>query len=660
MPRFEMDPRSWEKAKDVIAGALKRSPSERDAFVRDHCPDEALRAEVDALLKEYEEAPDFLEQPPLLDEPDESDQLDDLPPGTHVGPYIIIDRLGRGGMGQVFLGSDPRLNRKVALKCLISTLYGADDRLPRILEEARAAACINHPNVATVHDVIEHESRAFIVMEYVAGESLAARMARERIPMDRVVTIGCQLAAALSAAHARGIIHRDLKPANIQISLDGSAKVLDFGVAKLAQSWAPASSGASTASRSAHGGRGRAGGGTPPYMSPEQLLDRPVDERSDIYSLGVVLFEMATGHRPYATTDALDLLERHAKGAPRADSLDTRVPRELADVIEKALASDLTHRYQSAQEVKTALEGVERRLYIAPPDPPEPIRRLFTRVAMGLGITVVALGGTGFVTTVGFNNTFGRVGEFARFGTEPWGAYFSWGVLAAFPSIVMMTLAALITLAGTLVAGILRLIGPVRRALDGLGAWLRRAAVTADLDNPVVLAQRLTGVSILMLIVLYWSYVDVIRAWTAFFNSSPIERILPMGPTKFARLYYKVTLDVMTLAFGFGLFKVIQFRKRQRVRDGKLVVALQAGVVAILILMNVWSYRTLSYREFERVEWAGARCYITGQSAGEVLILCPSSDPPRNRTVRQNDPGLRRTGIIENVFDGLNAAGPDR
>src|SRR5262249_12035236 len=152
----------------------KLPPAERAAFVRERCPDPVLRDEIEAMLRAYDEDPDFLEQaaaPP----PDAADDLVDLQPGAQVGPYVILGRLGRGGMGQVFLGNDPRLDRRVALKCLIASPIAADDRRHRILREARAAAGINHPNVATVHEFVEHAGRAFIVMEYVEGESLAAR-----------------------------------------------------------------------------------------------------------------------------------------------------------------------------------------------------------------------------------------------------------------------------------------------------------------------------------------------------------------------------------------------------------------------------------------------------------------------------------------------------
>jgi eukaryotic-like serine/threonine-protein kinase len=353
------DPATWEKAKDVISDALKLPPAERAAFVRERCPDPVLRDEIDAMLRAYDEDPDFLEQAatgaPLRDDRDE---LRDLKPGVQVGPYVILGRLGRGGMGQVFLGNDPRLDRRVALKCLISSPLEADERRHRILREARAAAGINHPNVATVHEFVEHAGRAFIVMEYVEGESLAARLKRERLPIDVVVAVGRQLVAALAAAHASGVIHRDLKPANIQLLPDGTVKVLDFGVAK-AMAIASSSS-ATTRRHTSTDPEGRyIQAGTPGYMSPEQMLGRDVDDRSDIFSLGVVLYEMTTGRRPFTKSDPLDLVVTMAKRLPRVDAGDTRVPHALADVIAKALEVDPADRFQSAVEMEHALAALD-------------------------------------------------------------------------------------------------------------------------------------------------------------------------------------------------------------------------------------------------------------------------------------------------------------
>src|SRR5436309_5597329 len=198
---------NWVETQQLLTATFAQPPGDREQFVREHCVDPVLRDTIAALVKPLAtlDAPAIGESPP------------DLPSGSRVGPYVILHRLGRGGMGEVFLGRDPRLDRSVALKCLLTSRGGTEDLRARVVREARAAARITHTNVAAVYDVVEHEGRAFIVMEYVEGESLAVLLKRGSLTPARVIAIGRQIAAALAAAHGGGIVHRDLKPANIQV-----------------------------------------------------------------------------------------------------------------------------------------------------------------------------------------------------------------------------------------------------------------------------------------------------------------------------------------------------------------------------------------------------------------------------------------------------------
>jgi eukaryotic-like serine/threonine-protein kinase len=273
-----------------------------------------------------------------------------------VGPYHILAKLGAGGMGEVLLGHDPRLQRQVALKCLTAVEAQPGDVRARVLREARAAARLNHPNIAGVYDVLEDHGRTFIVMEYVEGETLSARLARGPMSMDEVRRVGRQLASALAAAHAQGVIHRDLKPANIQVAPDGSIKILDFGVAKLSSARAvgpDAPTEHATAEPTLTGNPG-----TLAYMSPEQLMKQEVDGRSDIYSAGVILFLMATGRRPFQTDDAVTYgVAVSTLAAPAAASVNPDVPADLDATIARALERDPRNRFQSAREFEDALAG---------------------------------------------------------------------------------------------------------------------------------------------------------------------------------------------------------------------------------------------------------------------------------------------------------------
>src|SRR5215470_5520825 len=231
-----MDADSWRQAKSVLEAALLCAPAERDAFVAGRCADPSLRREVLACLNEHDES--FLESALTISNTYETaTSADDVepPPDVHpgeriAGRYEIVRRLGAGGMGAVFLAKDIDLERPVALKFLIAAASAGDIRA-RIFHEARAAARIIHPNIALVYEVGVHDGRAFLVMEYVEGENLAQMLKRERPSLEKILTVGRQLASALVVAHEKGIIHRDLKPANIQLARDGSAKILDFGVA---------------------------------------------------------------------------------------------------------------------------------------------------------------------------------------------------------------------------------------------------------------------------------------------------------------------------------------------------------------------------------------------------------------------------------------------
>jgi len=648
-----MEPASWERAKQIIGEAMTLPPGEREAFVRRTCSETPeLCQEILPLLDD----PEFPTRECSGAEEPDRDRREDLVPGSRVGPYVIVDRIGQGGMGQVFLATDPELRRRVALKCLLPTDGSSGLDRARILNEAIAAAAISHPNVATVHHVVEHADRAFIVMEYVEGESLATKLRRERLTLDRLLDIARQLASGLRAAHEKGVIHRDIKPGNVQIALDGSVKVLDFGVARAVRMMtAPSEAPTTVGRRSPPAPAIVARGGTPAYMSPEQLAGRPVDERSDLYSFGVVLFEMAVGHRPYwANESESALADGQRRGALRADAIQPDVPRALADVIEQALSMAPNARYQSAAEMEAAIDRLRVELLERPEGRRSFARRWLTCAAL-VALVVPTLALIGFLTTLGFNRTFGRTGAF---GSETWWSYVRWGMLAVFPSAVIMTLTALIVLAARFALRTLELADPIGPTMDAFRRQGRRVAFKLGLNGPAGLAQALTFLGVATLLVLYGMNRPLINAWGSFFNTAPIETLMPMSESTFARLSYNVELEIAMLAFGFGLFKVIQLRNRTRGKEGLGSTLLLAGVVVLLILMRQLPYRTLTQRDFERIEISGDRCYIIGQTGDELLVLCPRRDPPRNRTIKVKDPSIRRTGVIENVFRGVSAPLP--
>lgn len=276
--------------------------------------------------------------------------------GPDLGPYRVVRTLGAGGMGTVLLAEDTRLGRQVALK----RLSGPEAETPfgrqQMMREARAAANLSHPHIAAVHDVLDVDGRLVIVFEYVEGETLSARIARGPLPVADALEIARQLADALDAAHARGIVHRDLKPSNVILTKEGQAKVLDFGIARsLHRDPATAS----------HFGTTVPGAliGTPGYAAPEQWLGQPVDGRTDLYGLGVVLFEMITGRRPFAGTNAIGLASAMLQSdAPLLSSVTADLVPELDKLIASALARDPADRPMSARAFESAIERLQARL----------------------------------------------------------------------------------------------------------------------------------------------------------------------------------------------------------------------------------------------------------------------------------------------------------
>jgi serine/threonine-protein kinase len=265
--------------------------------------------------------------------------------GAAIGPYQIVRQLGAGGMGVVWLAEDTRLNRRVALKTVKTADADTTEGRQRLMREARAAAALNHPHIATVHDVLDVDGKVIVVFEYVEGDTLAARLQRGAMSVAEAVEVAWQLADALAAAHAQGVIHRDLKPSNVVLGPDGRAKVLDFGIARLVPAGADLSA-------SVPGTIGGGLVGTPGYAAPEQYLSRNVDGRADLYALGVMLFEMVAGRRPFPGTDAVALATSVLRDeAPKLTSNGPWVPQPLEALVASLLERDPAKRPSSGDEV---------------------------------------------------------------------------------------------------------------------------------------------------------------------------------------------------------------------------------------------------------------------------------------------------------------------
>jgi len=334
-----MKPERWQQIETLLHSALAHAPEERSAFLVEACEDDdLLRREVESLIATHEQAESFLEAPlsKIATELLITDQAS-LAEGTMLGSYKIEALLGAGGMGVVYKAEDLRLGRRVALKLLPSDFTTNSARLRRFEQEARSASSLNYPNILTIYEFGETDNIHFIACEFIEGVTLRERMNSARMKLGAILDVATQVASALSAAHAAGIVHRDIKPENIMLRRDDLVKVLDFGLATLTERLPPDS--ADTEAPTLFKTDPGTFAGTVIYMSPEQARGLDVDARTDIWSLGVVLYEMMAGCLPFTgstSSEVLALIMNERESQP-LNRYSREVPAELERIISKAL-----------------------------------------------------------------------------------------------------------------------------------------------------------------------------------------------------------------------------------------------------------------------------------------------------------------------------------
>jgi serine/threonine protein kinase/Tfp pilus assembly protein PilF len=356
-----MRPERWQQIERLFHSALAQEPAERAEFLKEGCAgDEALRREMESLLRSHDLGDSFIEQPA-------SDLAADmlvcrrskLEAEQRIGHYVIKRLLGEGGMGQVYLAQDVRLDRLVALKLLPEQFTVDAERVRRFEFEARAASALNHPNIVTIHEIGQSGSSHFIATEFIDGETLRDRLNSAPMALGEVLDVAAQVASALTGAHEVGVVHRDIKPENVMLRRDGYVKVLDFGLAKLASRAAAVEADAPTVTTEPNVLRG-----TLRYMSPEQARGLDVDARTDIWSLGVVLYEMAAGRAPFESDTHSHLILSILECEPPPLGRYSEVPTDLERIARKALSKDTADRYQQAGDMAHDLKSLKQDLEV--------------------------------------------------------------------------------------------------------------------------------------------------------------------------------------------------------------------------------------------------------------------------------------------------------
>jgi serine/threonine protein kinase len=376
-----MEAERWKRIEDLFEAARQKPAEQRTDFVCKACGDDLdLGAEVASLLKAAEDRDSFLDGAALSSI---AERPSTLKAGDTLGNFQIVSLLGRGGMGEVWRARDPRLRRDVAIKVLPPNLARDPGRIARFEREARAASALNHPNIIIVHEIGQADDVLFIVSEVLEGETLGGILERGPLSLRKLIDMATQICEGLAAAHAAGVVHRDLKPGNIMLNSDGRVKILDFGLARRDRALGADSS---TIEVSQPG----LILGTAGYMSPEQVRGEPADARSDLFSLGLILYEMASGKRAFSGNSSIEVMNAILKDEP--PELPAAAPPELGRIVRRCIEKQPSRRFQSVSDLGFALHSLS-------PPAPAASRSLPGKSNRSL-VTIAALAGIGLLAAV--------------------------------------------------------------------------------------------------------------------------------------------------------------------------------------------------------------------------------------------------------------------
>ena len=650
------------RKREVLSQAVQLPSDQRHAFIRSQFPsDDASSQELEAVLAGFDRAsranPGWTVETTFGDVeprsnvvPFPSETASFLTHDRKFGPYRIVKVLKPGGMGEVAIADDARLPRQVVLKCLSGRWLATPLARERLMREARAAAALSHPNIATLYDVLEDTEQPMLVMECVEGRTLRDVLHDGPLALGLALRYAIQVTDAVSYAHDRGIVHCDIKPSNVQITPTHVAKVLDFGLAR-------AQFDAGDELSKSESGKLM---GTPGYMSPERLVEGTRNASGDVYALGVVLFEMLTNQPPYREIGPQLMAAVLASDAPPPSSIVPSLPPQLDTIVARALARNADLRYRSARELARdlvdALSAIEGRVWsgqLQLVEPPKPAIDSGRLVLIGFGAFIAILF-FGFVTTTTYTSPLGITGGFE---SESAWALPKWGfeTLTA-PAIF----AVLVGVAASLMAFFSRFlwthVRAVRRACEPLATQVRVWIMRANALPTSQLAPLLLIIQVAVLLLYAWRFSAVIEGLDTLITKRLPGSLGPLSPSN--RLEHNAMgewLSVQLLVFGVAWYQIIKRRWTRHDRDATFIIF---GGIALLVFsflfFQVVPFRILYHTEAERVLYGSRPCYIVGQRAEEALLFCPKQPPPWKQIVKLNDPDLKKQGTFENIFAALD------
>jgi serine/threonine protein kinase len=566
------------------------------------------------------------------------------------GSLQILEELGRGGFGVVHRAWEPALAREVALK-IIRPRDPNPDALASILREGQLLARVRHPNVVAVHGAQQIGDEVGLWMELVRGRSLS-RLVREDGPRaaGEAAVIGISVCQALAAVHQAGVLHRDIKAQNVMREAGGRIVLMDFG-----------------AGQALEGPRhpDERAIGTPAYMAPEVLAGGRASARSDIYSLGVLLYYLVTGTYPVDGHSWSDFLLAHARYERRPlGDVRPDIDASFVRVVERATALNPDDRYASPGAMLVDLTAAATgRISSGPrrahktdsrrrkaPEPPRPVPKNPWKAVAAAAAPLLAIGILGTITSVSFNHTLGRPSEYTGESVLSW---WVWGARALLPGAVYSTIVVLI---GMMIRAIWKLLtrisGPIARTGQTLTARRHALAARLGLDDPDMAAQALLAAQVVAVAAFCWYFRDIFSASLSFIADAAPEDLDPLRPDRAGRHQgYLFAMSMLILAMSIGLYQILKLRRRTPGATPTSVF-LVAGVIGVSFIILVFPYRLMWQNEAEGATYGQDRCYILGRAERStgVMVYCPDTSAPKTREVKPDDPRLQPSGVLESIY----------